>query len=204
MNRLSLLITASLAVACSDVEDSHDDHHGHDHEHEMITTVRLSFTDSTGAVTEADFYDPMDGTNPTADAIVLALDETYTLDVSFWNEFEDPAEDIPPEINAEAEEHQVFVYGSGVSSAATEDNPDALIEVTYLDTDEAGLDLGLENDVVPVLSGTATLSVLLRHMPTENGESVKTESLASDFIEGGASALPGATDVDVDFDLTVE
>jgi hypothetical protein len=183
------------------VEDPHDD--SHDHEEELITTVRLSFESSTGEMVEADFYDPMDGSTPTADTVSLLDGETYSLSISFWNELEDPAEDLTSEIADEGEAHQVFLHGDAVDSPAS--NPDEpLIAASYADADENGFDLGLMHEIEVLQTGTGALSVLLRHMPEENGESVKTADLASDFASDGTSALPGDTDVAVEFNLSIE
>ena len=53
-------------------------------------------------------------------------------------------------------------------------------------------------------TGTGTLSVLLRHMPLVNGSIVKTDGLAAVMNTDGATALPGSTDIDVNFNMTVE
>ena len=106
---LALLFTG----ACKDVEG--DDHDHHDHEHEVITTVELTFTPQTGGdAVVATWADREDDGNPVVDDIVLnILDaEVYDLSVSFWNELEDPAEDVTPEIADEADEHQVFFTSS--------------------------------------------------------------------------------------------
>jgi hypothetical protein len=193
-----LIIGSVFAGGCSDVEDPHD----HAHEHELITTVLLSFEASSGEVLEASFYDPMDGSTPSADTVNLLDGKSYTLSISFWNELEDPAEDLTGEIEDEGEEHQIFLYGDAVlSPAGTSEDP--LLEAAYADTDENGLDLGLEHEIEVLQTGTGTLSVLLRHMPEENDEPVKSPDLASEFATDGASALPGDTDVAVDFSLEI-
>ena len=148
--------------------------------------------------------DLQDGADPTVDDITLVNGESYTLSVYFVNNLEDPEEDITPEIEDEGTEHQVFLYGEAVESEANPSNADALITTSYVDVDDNGLDLGLEHNVATVMGGTSTLNVLLRHMPLENGETVKTATLANDYANGGVSALPGDTDVDVSFTLNVQ
>ena len=201
--RSILIFTCGLSLAaCSDVEDGHDHHHHH--EHEMITTVRLDFASESGESIVAEFVDLQDGADPTVDDITLVNGESYTLSVYFVNNLEDPEEDITPEIEDEGTEHQVFLYGEAVESEANPSNADALITTSYVDVDDNGLDLGLEHNVATVMGGTSTLNVLLRHMPLENGETVKTATLANDYANGGVSALPGDTDVDVSFTLNVQ
>ena len=138
MNKILIPASALLLAlsACSDVED--DDHHDHDHEHEFFTTVRLNFATDAGDEFEANFIDLQDSENPEVDPIYLTNGETYSLSISFLNELADPVEDITPEILDEQDEHQVFIYGDAVESAATAANDDALVTSTYLDSDSNG------------------------------------------------------------------
>ena len=66
-----------------------------------------------------------------------------------------------------------------------------------MDADANGLDLGLEQEWSALETGTGTLTLGLRHMPEEDGVSVKTEDMDLDN-------LPGAWDVNIDFPVTVE
>ena len=111
---------------------------------------------------------------------------------------------LTPDILEAAEEHQIFFTGAAVSSSATGDNPSALVEQSYADEDDGGLPLGLENTVVAVATGTASMNLVLRHMPPESGEAVKVAGLADDVAAGGFSSIGGGNDVDVDLNLTVE
>ena len=128
----------------------------------------------------------------------------YTLGVRFLNELEDPAEDITVEVNAESDEHQVLVYGSGIDSEATGDNAAALAAIDYDDEDTNGLPVGLAHTVDATTAGTAELQVMLRHLPPENDTAVKVDSIAADFASGGSTGIGGEVDVDVTFPLTVQ
>ncbi len=182
----------TLVMACSDVKDEH----GHDHDHELMTTVVLDFasTDGSEAFT-ATWADPEQSGSPTIDDVTLTDGQTYVISVSFLNELEDPAEDITPEIDDEADEHQVFFTGSAI---------DSLVTHSYLDSDSSGLPLGLENEFSTIAAGTDSFKLTLRHMPPEDGQAIKVAGLEDTAESEGVSALPGASDIEVDFPLTVQ
>jgi hypothetical protein len=165
----------------------------------------LSFTPLAGGdVLEFRWADRENDGSPVVDGIVLLDADDYDVTVSFLNELEDPAEDITVEVEAEADEHQVFYTGTAVEGPATGDNPDAVVTHVYADTDIDGFPVGLDNGIVTQAAGTGTFIVTLRHLPPESGTAVKTSSLAADLAQGGFEALPGDSDAQVTFDLTVQ
>ena len=187
----------SLLFACSDVEKPHD--HDHDHEHEVMTTVVLTFTNTSDSTeTSYTFVDLQDGSDPTVDTIELAQDASYDVAVTIFNELEDPAEEVTPEILDEDDEHQFFFNGD-VDGCS--DN--ALYSHEYLDEDANGLPVGLSSSIVALAEGSGELLVSLRHMPTEDGVSVKVAGLEDEMCAGNESALPGAWDFSVTFPLEV-
>lgn len=202
---LLLLFTS----ACGDVED-HD--HDHDHNHGLLTALVLSFTPTGGGeVLSFTWSDPEDDGDPVVDDIVIPdasegdhVAQEYTVDVMVLNELEDPPEDVTPEIAAEDDEHQLFFTGSAVEGPATGDNPGAVIEHAYADTDADGLPLGLSNTVTTLGLGSGELVVTLRHMPPEGDEPVKVDGLAQDVADGGFGAIGGENDIQVSFNLEVE
>lgn len=207
---------------CDESEgDDHDDEDdGHDHDHgdecgagapEVITTVTLTFTSENSETVTAAFSDPDGdgGASGSADPIVLAADTTYSLAVQFTNELEEPAEDITGEVEAEAEEHQVFIYGDSVTGPASAG--DGLVTHEYADVESDYTDNNAGDDLpVGILSTVTTgaagadgeLRVMLRHLPELNGTPVKTAELAASLAGGGT--LPGDVDADVGFDLSVQ
>ena len=199
MKKFALLLP--LFIGCSDVEDPHDHHH-HDHEHEVMTTVELTFDDGTNDPIVAIWADIEGDGDPVIDDINLASGTTYDVSVRFLNEMENPVEDVTPEILDEADQHQVFFTGTAVSGPAST-NADAVVEHVYTDEDPNGDPLGLENEITSVMTGTGDLEVTLRHMPPEDGNPVKTSTLAADVDAGGFGAIGGANDVSVTFALTV-
>ena len=197
-----------------DHDDDHDDDHGdehgddhsddHDHANEVMTTLTLTFTPGDGGEAfTATWADPENDGSPVIDDITLTNGVTYTVSFGVLNELEDPAEDITPEITDEMDEHQVFFTGTAVQGPCNTENADAVIDHVYDDTDNNGFPIGLSNTFVAKATGTGVLSVLLRHMPEVNGTPVKTGDLADVMDASGATALPGSTDINVDFNVTV-
>ena len=204
LTRITPVLMLALS-ACSDVEkDPTEDGHDH-HDHEVMTAVVLTFTSTTDdSELEFTWSDAESSANPTIDDIVLQDAHDYTLSLSFLNELEDPIEDVTPEIADEDDEHQVFFTGSAVDGPATESNADAVIEHAYADEDVNGLPIGLDNDIITLQPESGELTVTLRHMPLESGNSIKTDDAAGDVASGGFSAIGGDNDVQVTFSLTVE
>ncbi len=196
----SLFAVASLsAVGCVDVATPDPP----DNEQEVITTVKVTFTPAGGGnALEFAFADPENDGSPVIDDVALENGTSYTMAVAFLNELEDPAEDITAEVEEESDEHQVFVYGSGVSGPATGENAAALVTHAYADTDANDLPVGLSNTITATAAGSAELKVMLRHLPVENETAQKVADLAAALAAG--ETLPGEPDVDVTFPLVVE
>ncbi len=212
-----VLLAGALAVGGCDSEDGHDDEHDHDHDHdhdsEVISTVSLTFTPQGGGdAVVAAFSDPDGdgGMSGSAEPITLVAGTTYDLAITFSNELESPAVDITEEIEEEAEDHQIFITGMGVGGPASADDVAALVNHAYADTestygaDSVGEDLpvGLANTITAAMAGTGTFSVRLQHLPPLNDAAQKVPGLADRLSAG--EALPGDTDVAVEFELTVE
>ena len=118
------------------------------------------------------------------------------MDLSFLNELEEEPEDITPEIKSEGTEHQTFFTGTAI----TED----LLLHSYSDTDENNLPIGISNSMESTDAGTGDLTVTLRHMPLEDGNTIKEEGLEDMVLEEGFGNVGGANDVSVTFSVTVE
>jgi hypothetical protein len=199
-----------IVSACADVEDHGEDYA--DDNHGISTTVILHFTPTTGGDTLSFVWaDPENDGSPVVDDIALDYESEgddnnaliYTLNIEILNELVDPVQEITPEIEASATEHQLFITGSSVSGPATIDNANAIIAHTYLDTDSNGLPVGLSNEITALDRGAGELIVTLRHMPPENDASVKIEGLAEEVAEAGFGAIGGDTDIQVSFTIEV-
>jgi hypothetical protein len=174
----------------------------HDHDSEIISRVELTFTpEGGGAPLVFEFTDPDGdgGTSGIAERIELAAGTTYELSIRFENDLVDPAEDITDEIEAEAEEHFVFVLG---------DSP-ALLTHAYADLESdygmnaVGEDLpvGLLNTITTDAAGSGELRIVLRHLPELNGEPQKSGELPASLAAG--EDLPGIVDVDIAFEFVI-
>ncbi len=201
VSTLAAAVVAPLALSGCPVVENVDDGHN---DGEVITKVALTFAPAGGgtAIT-ASFSDPENDGDPAIDPITLTNGTTYTLTLAFENQLAEPAEDITEEIVEEADEHQVFIYGSAVQGPATGANASHRVTHAYADVDDGGLPIGLSNTIVAAAVGDGEFSVTLRHLPAEDGTPQKVAGLAEAFATDG-DAIAGEADVDVTFPLTVE
>ena len=152
-------------------------------ENELITTVRLKFTEgSTSQTFEWKDIDGDGGKAPVIQNIALKTNKTYKLDVSFLDESKMPVVNITEEVAKEKDEHLVIVTPA----------PASLFTYTYGDKDSRNFPVGLTGSVKTAGAGTGTLKVVLRHQPPVNNQPVKN-----------GTATPGSSDADVQFNVAV-
>lgn len=152
-------------------------------EQELITTVKLTFTDTTGLVAPftVTFADPDgDGGNaPTVhEGIYLDANKYYNVAVQFLDESKAPAGDITEEIEDEAVDHLICFTPSGPAS----------LNIVRTDSDgtfEIGLESFWSTGGMSMTGNTVT--VVLKHQPG---------------VKDGSCAL-GETDVEVVFNLHI-
>jgi hypothetical protein len=152
-------------------------------EEELITTVNVTMI-SNGNTVVLQSKD-LDGDGPNAPVTTVSgnfqLGSTYIGTVEFLDESQEPAENITEEVEAEAEEHQVFfLLGGGLDGM-----------VTYSNNDSNGNPLGTEFSFVPEMTGSGTFTVVLRHEPIKPND-------------GTLTAAGGETDVTATFEVTIE
>lgn len=175
-----LLILALGIFILNSCKDDHD----HDHENELITTVKLDFTENGN--TKSFMYKDLDGDGgmaPVINLISLKPNTEYNLKVQFMDESKSPAFDITKEIKEEGAEHLV-IFTVNPSSAAT---------YTYNDKDVNGLNLGLDGKFRTNAAQTGTLKVQLRHQAPVGGKRTKD-----------GTATPGSDDVNVNFSIEIK
>ena len=198
LSLVTVLACLLVLPACSDAEKPAETN-----AEEVITTVELTLTPA-GASPFVATWDDTDGDGtPAVDPITLADAGAYTLGVRFLNALEDPAEDITTEVDAESDEHQVFVTGSAVTGPASALSS-AFVRHAYADTDANGLPVGLSNTLEALDTGSGEFVVTLQHLPAESGVAVKVAGLAEIVAAEGFSAIPGEPDASVTFPLTIE
>jgi len=183
---LSLSLLAMLVFsACSDDDDAPQVIN----EEEVITTLNLFLTPEGGGEDITFIYRDLDGdgSNPEISSPALSANTTYTGRVEFLNELEDPAEDITIEVLEEAEEHQVF-YIVENSLKATPTYTGALDK----DGNPVGVEFSLETDD----ASQGNFTVILIHEGDKNAPGASEGNLSPE--------VGGETDIEVNFDVTIE
>ncbi|MAP54826.1 type 1 periplasmic binding fold superfamily protein [Altibacter sp.] len=176
-----LFTIAGLFVACSNDDDSTEPVN----EEEIITTVILTFTPDGGGTAVVLTSRDLDGDGPNAPVVTVsgdfAANTNYNGTVQFLNETENPAEDITVEVNAEAEEHQVFYIPS----------TNLNLSFQYENVDSNGNPLGTLFSAMAGAASTGSLNLVLRHEPKKPND-------------GTLGDAGGETDVSVNFPLTIQ
>ena len=195
----SSLIVVWAPVGCVQIDA---DDQGGDHATEVISRVELRFAPADGGAAIVAAFTDSDGdggVSGEAEAITLALGVEYALTIALLNDLEDPPVDIGAEIQAEADEHMLFLADdAGLLTHAYADR-----ESDYgADVVGEDLPLGLAHTITTEAAGTGDFRVVLRHLPELGGSPQKVAGLDARFADG--EALPGDVDVDVRFALTVE
>lgn len=170
---------ACLALAAFTFTACDDDEGMTPTEQELITTVRLTFTNGGNALVFNAVDADGDGGNPIViDEIKLAPNTAYSLKVEFFDE-QNPAdvENITLEVAEEDLEHLVCFASSGVPAP------------TDLGNDSNGNPLGLNSMLTTTGAATGTMQVSLKHEP---------DKAAAD------PCATGETDVEVTFPVTIE
>lgn len=174
-----IIALTSFTIGCDD--------HDHDHEGELITTVTLTMVGSNNQTIVLTSRD-LDGDGPNAPIVTITGGNflngvTYTGNIQFLNELEDPTEDITPEVIAEGTAHQVFYQ-----------LPSNLGAFVYTDADSNNRPIGITTTYTPANIGNGNLRVTLRHFPNKN---------ATGVLQGNIANAGGETDVEVNFNITV-
>lgn len=154
-------------------------------ESEIMTTFKLTFTDSAGVypTVAAEYRDPDgDGGNAAiqVDTIKLLPNTTYLASVLILDETKTPADTISNEIEEEANDH-LFLYTPAIVNAS----------VTILDVDTntpVPLPLGLQTKWKTRTASAGTVQIVLRHQPG---------------VKDGTYS-PGETDVDLTFQIKIQ
>lgn len=156
-------------------------------EEELITTVNLTFTPSTGSAVPMKFYDS-DGEGGPANPVItggsLKSNTEYSVSLELLNESETPSEDVTKEIEEEDEDHQFFFQTSAALN----------LTHSYDDQDGNGNPVGLKNKITTGASSSGTLTLTLRH---------EADKSASGVAAGDITNAGGETDIEVTFDVTI-
>ena len=156
-----------------------------ENEEELITTVSYRLTPVSGGNAVTLIFKDADGPGGQAPVLTsspLKANTVYNGVLTILNESVSPAEDITTEIREEAEEHQFFFQSS-------------LVKVEYSDQDKNNNPVGLNSKLTTTGAGTGKLKITLRHEPLKTASGVK---------DGNITNAGGETDVEVEFDITVQ
>lgn len=171
-------------VSCGDKNNCEDPNNPNPcgNEEELVTTLRLTFTDSLGSLPQTFVFKDADGTGGNApsqwDTIKLSPNRTYFVTLKLLNESVTPTDTISNEVLEEANDHLfIFKQGGGIN-----------LTTSILDKDAANLPLGLQSKWRTGAVSTGTSQVILKHQPG---------------VKNGSEVL-GTTDVDVIFQTKIQ
>ena len=191
--RFSIFALAAVTfVACESDDD--DDTPSAVNEEELITDLRLTFTNSVDLSDTTFIYSDTDGpggSDPIVDDIILSDSTVYTVSIEVLDASNpSDVEDITEEIAEEDEEHQFFfIPANGADSSLT-----VVYDPTELD--ENGNPVGLSSTwtTLGATASGATVRVVLRH---------ELDKSASGVSDGDITNAGGETDIEVTFNLSV-
>lgn len=168
-----MMMMTTLISSCSDKADDPKKNE----ENELITTVHLHLTSSSGAMTMATWKDltPDDAAGRTVDTLFLEDSTLYTGMVELSDQSKSPAVDISDEVKTEGADH-LFIYKQTPSATPS------WFTVVRTDKDANNREIGLAYTVqTNGTKGVTGINVILKHQP--------------DVKDG--TETPGDVDVDV-------
>lgn len=150
-------------------------------ETELITTVKLLFTDSASGQTSTFMFRDPDGEGGNApvqfDSIHLKANSTYACSILLLDESKSPTDTISRDVEEEAVDH-LFVFKPSVNG----------LNIHIEDKDANNLPVGLKSQWRTGSANQGSVKVTLRHQPG---------------VKDGTE-IPGETDVQVDFQIKIE
>jgi hypothetical protein len=157
---LFIAITAVLmAFSCKKDKIDPVDNPPTQNEEELITTMKLTFIDSSGIDPTKEFYfkdaDGPGGNPPSQfDTIRIEPNKTYWVSLELFNESVSPAENITSEVLAEAIEH-LFCFTSNMSG-----------NLSIVRTDSDGTyEIGLASKWETTSASNGSVVIKLKHQP---------------------------------------
>ncbi|MGM0581592.1 MAG: type 1 periplasmic binding fold superfamily protein [Bacteroidota bacterium] len=179
--RSMLLLVAVLLFSQCKTEDPEPEH-----EEELITTLKMTFSPVGGGDDVVFSLVDMDGPGedePVYTNGTLAANTDYNVTIEVRNDEEN--DDITAEIVEEDEEHQFF-FETAVS---------LYLEFSYEDADDNGDPIGLSTIFYAQEPSDGTLTVTLRHEPDKSADGARN---------GDPSNAGGETDIEATFDVVIE
>lgn len=180
MNTRKKLFSIAAVVAVSALWYACEPNEDNPLEQEVITSVKLEFTEMvSGDVSSFEYSDPdgEGGNAPTIQTIQLEAAKTYQVSINLYNESATPVDTITHEIEEHGEEHQFFFNTTGVS-----------INVNITDMDVNNLPVGLESFWTTGAANSGTMRVTLKHL---------------DGVAKDGNINTGETDIQIDFPISI-
>ena len=180
----ALMVISTLLNSCKPTcEKNPDDPECIQNDHEVLTTVKLTFIDSANNNIVGTYqWKDADGDGagaPVIDQINLNANNTYKVTMTLLNELSNPAEDMTLEIQDESNDHQFFYHPHGANVTISYDDQDS---------NTPPLPVGLRTVWKTGAASTGTVHLTLKHQPG---------------IKDGNEST-GDTDVDVEFVTVVQ
>ncbi len=159
-------------------------------EAELITTVKVIFTDTLTNQNYTFQWEDLDGDGANQPSITTDTlpKNTYLISqIQLWNKQSNPEENLTAEVEEEGTAHQFFYSVS----------PDTLLQYfTYKDTDEDGKPIGLifsckSNGT----GGEGIFKLVLRHLP---------DKFATGVSAGDITNANGETDVEIEYPFVIK
>ncbi len=151
-------------------------------EEELITDVKLFFTDPAGNTYE--WHAEIDDVAVLIHADTLPANTLLETEILVLDASTTPADTVSNEILAEGDEHQFFFLPAGVG-----------VTFTYSDSDENGRPIGLLSQWQTGSAGAGEVEVILRHEPIKDATGVSN----GDITNAG-----GSTDIEVVFPAVLQ
>ena len=152
-------------------------------EGELITTIKLEFSDIVSGATKSFVFRDLDGEGgngpSTFDDIILSAGNTYTCSLILLNESVNPVDTITTEIESEGEDHQ-FYFSESLTG----------LNISDFDKDAKGLPLGILSKWTCGGISSGNLNIVLKHKPGYKA--------ANDPIN------VGDTDISLDFKVKIQ
>jgi hypothetical protein len=168
-------------------------------EGELITTMKVTLTDTLTNVSATYVFSDLDGPggNPAifgngsanADVITILSGHIYKASILLLDETKSPVDTISNEVEEEGADHMFFFNSIAPTGAPYSVNLSGGTTIKYLDSDANNRGIGLETlwTANPTSTAIEPLKIELKHQPG---------------VKDGTYA-PGETDIQVDFKLIV-
>ena len=148
---------------------------------ELITTVKLTFTDKTSGEIKSFQWEDLDGdgsASPVIDKIKLAENRSFDVKIEFTDKSKTPIVNTTDEVFAERDVHLVTFKLTG-----------STLVFAYADVDSNGKPVGLTDTATTGATSSGVLNLVLHHEPTSK----------DNLADPG-----GETDVDVTFPVDIQ